>query len=257
MKKAKKYSNNHFIIEFNTQFFFDEVEISNNQSVFIQVNMVPEGCLDPNADELTMNLVADYVKPIDLGWAELTRAKIASNVNEYLISLNGIQCSDTTRLLIQTIPEISIHPPTLEFFGKDYTIGNDRYLVQNIDKAFLEQTVLRNVSFHIEDYEKAAIVGINGAGKTTLLRIIMGQLSPDNGIVTLSKGKSIGYLAQNASVDSNNTIYTELLSVKQNLVELEAKIRQAELDMEKLPADSSELTTLMNSYSLMNHQFEL
>lgn len=139
MKKAKKYSNNHFIIEFNTQFFFDEVEISNNQSVFIQVNMVPEGCLDPNADELTMNLVADYVKPIDLGWAELTRAKIASNVNEYLISLNGIQCSDTTRLLIQTIPEITIHPPTLEFFGKDYTIGNDMYLVQNIDKAFFDE----------------------------------------------------------------------------------------------------------------------
>lgn len=129
--------------------------------------------------------------------------------------------------------------------------------VQNIDKAFLEQTVLRNVSFHIEDYEKAAIVGINGAGKTTLLRIIMGQISPDNGLVTLSKGKTIGYLAQNASVDSGNTIYTELLSVKQNLVELEQKIRRAELDMEKLPADSEELATLMNSYSLMNHQFEL
>ncbi|MBQ7792147.1 MAG: ABC-F family ATP-binding cassette domain-containing protein [Clostridia bacterium] len=129
--------------------------------------------------------------------------------------------------------------------------------VQNIDKAFLEQTVLRNVSFHIEDNEKAAIVGINGAGETTLLRIIMGQLSPDNGLVTLSKGKSIGYLAQNASVDSKNTIYEELLSVKQNLVELEEKIRQAELDMEKLPPESSALSDLMNSYTLMTHQFEL
>ena len=129
--------------------------------------------------------------------------------------------------------------------------------VQNIDKAFLEQTVLRNVSFHIEDNEKAAIVGINGAGKTNLLRIIMGQLSPDNGLVTLSKGKSIGYLAQNASVDSKNTIYEELLSVKQNLVELEEKIRQAELDMEKLPPESSALSDLMNSYTLMTHQFEL
>lgn len=129
--------------------------------------------------------------------------------------------------------------------------------VQNINKAFLEQTVLRNVSFHIEDNEKAAIVGINGAGKTTLLRIIMGQLSPDEGIVTLSKGKSIGYLAQNASVDSSNTIYQELLSVKQHLVELEQKIRQAEQDMSALPADSDSLKDLMNSYSLMNHQFEL
>ncbi len=134
--------------------------------------------------------------------------------------------------------------------------------VQNIDKAFLEQIVLRNVSFHIEDNEKAAIVGINGAGKTTLLRIIMGQLSPDNGIVTLSKGKTIGYLAQNASVDSSNTIYQELLSVKQHLVELEDKIRCAEESMASLSAsDSSDnenaLSELMNSYSLMNHQFEL
>ena len=134
--------------------------------------------------------------------------------------------------------------------------------VQNIHKAFLEQTVLRNVSFHIEDNEKAAIVGINGAGKTTLLRIIMGQLSPDDGIVTLSKNKTIGYLAQNASVDSSNTIYQELLSVKQHLVELEDKIRRAEETMASLSAsDTSDneniLSDVMNSYSLMNHQFEL
>ncbi len=129
--------------------------------------------------------------------------------------------------------------------------------VQNIDKAFPEQTVLSNVSFHIEDNEKAAIVGINGAGKTTLLRIIMGQLSPDNGIVTLSKGKTIGYLAQNASVDSSNTIYQELLSVKQHLVELEEKIRKAELEMSTHSANDPTLSDLMNSYSLMNNQFEL
>lgn len=129
--------------------------------------------------------------------------------------------------------------------------------VQNIDKAFLEQTVLQNVSFHIEDNEKAAIVGINGAGKTTLLRIIMGHLSPDNGLVTLSKGKTIGYLAQHASVDGKNTIYDELLNVKHNLVELEFKIRQAEHDMALLPADCDALKDLMNSYSLMSHQFEV
>lgn len=128
--------------------------------------------------------------------------------------------------------------------------------VQNIDKAFLEQYVLQNVSFHIEDNEKAAIVGINGAGKTTLLRIIMGHIIPDNGLVTLSRGKTIGYLAQNASVDGKNTIYDELLSVKNNLVELETKIRKAEHDMSLLPTDSEALTDLMNSYSLMNHQFE-
>ena len=85
---------------------------------------------------------------------------------------------------------------------------------QNISKAFNEQPVLSNVSFHIEDYDKAAIVGINGAGKTTLLRIIVGQQQADEGIVTLSKDKTLGYLAQNQDVDSENTIYDELLSVK-------------------------------------------
>ena len=137
--------------------------------------------------------------------------------------------------------------------------------VQNIDKAFLEQTVLRNVSFHIEDNEKTAIVGINGAGKTTLLKIIMGQLSPDNGLVILAKNKTIGYLPQNASVDSNNTIYEELLSVKQELIDLEKKIRQTELEMERISAthssDPSEhesnLSNLMDSYTRLTHQFEI
>ena len=79
--------------------------------------------------------------------------------------------------------------------------------VQNISKAFAENKVLENISFHIEDYEKAAIVGINGAGKTTLLRIIVGEMQPDNGLVVLSKDKTLGYLAQNDAVDTANTIY--------------------------------------------------
>ena len=84
---------------------------------------------------------------------------------------------------------------------------------QNIEKAFLENTVLSNVSFHIADNEKAAIVGINGAGKTTLLRIIVGEMSADSGQVILAKGKTLGYLAQNAGLSSDNTIYDELLSI--------------------------------------------
>ncbi len=62
---------------------------------------------------------------------------------------------------------------------------------QNISKSFAENTVLQNVSFHIEDHEKAAIVGINGAGKTTLLRIIVGEMRSDEGLVTLAKDKSL------------------------------------------------------------------
>lgn len=77
---------------------------------------------------------------------------------------------------------------------------------QNISKAFVENQVLKNVSFHIEDHEKAAIVGINGAGKTTLLRIIVGEMTPDDGQVVLAKDKTLGYLAQNSTVDTSHTI---------------------------------------------------
>lgn len=73
---------------------------------------------------------------------------------------------------------------------------------QNISKAFVENQVLKNVSFHIEDHEKAAIVGINGAGKTTLLRIIVGEMTPDDGQVVLARDKTLGYLAQNSTVDT-------------------------------------------------------
>lgn len=125
---------------------------------------------------------------------------------------------------------------------------------QNITKAFIENTVLSNVSFHIEDYEKAAVVGINGAGKTTLLRIIVGDLAPDSGQVILSKGRTLGYLAQNAGLQSENSIYDELLSVKSNLVTLEQQIRETELAMKD--AGESALSSLMEKYSLLTHKYE-
>lgn len=126
---------------------------------------------------------------------------------------------------------------------------------QNISKAFAEQPVLCNVSFHIEDYDKAAIVGINGAGKTTLLRIIVGEQSADEGVVSLSKGKTLGYLAQNQDVNSENTIYDELLSVKADIIEMERQIRQIELSMKQ--ASGSDLDALMETYTRLTHSFEL
>ena len=125
---------------------------------------------------------------------------------------------------------------------------------QNISKAFLENKILQKVSFHIEDNEKAAIVGINGAGKTTLLRILIGEMEADEGVVALSKDKTFGYLAQNSSVDSERTIYDELLSVKQELIDLEEKMRICERDMKS--ADGDQLETLMKQYTLYTHQFE-
>ncbi len=124
----------------------------------------------------------------------------------------------------------------------------------NISKAFLENRVLENVGFHIEDYEKAAIVGINGAGKTTLLRILVGEMEPDTGAVTLSRGKTLGYLAQDGAVDTANTIYEEVLSVKQELIDLERRIRECELAMQA--KEGSALEALMKQYGSLTHAFE-
>ena len=125
---------------------------------------------------------------------------------------------------------------------------------QNISKAFVENQVLKNVSFHIEDHEKAAIVGINGAGKTTLLRIIVGEMTPDDGQVVLAKDKTLGYLAQNSTVDTSHTIYEELLSVKADLLRLEEKIRECENNMKH--ADGDALEDLMKQYTPLTHAFE-
>ena len=126
--------------------------------------------------------------------------------------------------------------------------------VSNIDKSFNEVPVLKNVSFHIEDYEKAAIVGINGAGKTTLLRIIMGDLAADNGVVTVSRDKTIGYLSQHEAVSGENTIYDELLCVKQDIIDLERKMRSIEMQMKTASEDT--LNRLMDTYAALTQAFE-
>ena len=125
---------------------------------------------------------------------------------------------------------------------------------QNISKAFVENQVLKYVSFHIEDHEKAAIVGINGAGKTTLLRIIVGEMTPDDGQVVLARDKTLGYLAQNSTVDTSHTIYEELLSVKADLLRLEEKIRECENNMKHAEGDA--LEDLMKQYTSLTHAFE-
>lgn len=126
--------------------------------------------------------------------------------------------------------------------------------VSNIHKSFNEVPILKNVSFHIEDNEKAAIVGINGAGKTTLLRIIMGELSADEGLVTFAKDKTVGYLSQHEAVSGENSIYQELLSVKQDILDMERQMHTMELQMKTASGDS--LSKLMDSYSVLTHAYE-
>ena len=126
--------------------------------------------------------------------------------------------------------------------------------VSNIQKSFNEVPILKNVSFHIEDNEKAAIVGINGAGKTTVLRIIMGELPADDGLVTFSKDKTVGYLSQHEAVSGENTIYQELLSVKQDILDMEQQMHTIELQMKTASGDL--LDKLMDNYAALTHAYE-
>ncbi len=125
----------------------------------------------------------------------------------------------------------------------------------NICKAFGSETILDHVSFHIEDHEKAAIVGINGAGKTTLLKIIVGELEADSGVIALSRGKTLGYLAQHQDLDSSRSIYDEILEVKRPVIEMEERIRQLELEMKDKSGD--ELDFMFREYNRLSHEFEL
>ena len=125
----------------------------------------------------------------------------------------------------------------------------------NITKSFGDKHILKQVSFHLEDHEKAAIVGINGAGKTTLLKIMIGELAADEGVVALSKGTTIGYLAQHQDLDSENTIYEALLEVKRPVIEMEERIRSLELKMHSASGDA--LEARLAEYSRLNHAFEL
>ena len=126
---------------------------------------------------------------------------------------------------------------------------------QSICKSFGEKVILQDASFHIEEREKAALIGNNGAGKTTLLRIIMQEISADSGNVVIAKDKKIGYLAQYQDIHGHHTIYEELLTTKQYILDMEEKIRTLEQEMKYVAGEK--LESLMNSYTRLTHQFEL
>ncbi len=126
---------------------------------------------------------------------------------------------------------------------------------QNISKSFGTDVIIQKASFHIEEHEKAAIVGINGAGKSTLLKMIVKELEPDDGMVAIAKEKTIGYLAQNEVIDSKRTIYEEVLSAKQPVIDMEQEIRRMESQMDRVAQE--ELEAFMEKYERLVHQFEL
>lgn len=124
----------------------------------------------------------------------------------------------------------------------------------HISKSFGTDEILNDVSFHINEREKVAIVGINGAGKSTLLKIIMGELKADEGDIIFSKDTTVGYLAQHQELSSDKTIYDEMLDVKKEIIVLDERIRQIELEMKETTGET--LDHLLKTYSNLTHQFE-
>ena len=124
----------------------------------------------------------------------------------------------------------------------------------HISKEYPENIVLRDITFHLEKGDKAAIVGINGAGKTTLLKIIVGQETADEGSVSFERDCSFGYLAQNQDLSSDRTIYEEVLSVKQYLIDMENQLSRYEKEMDSLKGEA--LTQTISAYTDLLHRFE-
>ena len=125
---------------------------------------------------------------------------------------------------------------------------------QNIEKGYLDNTVLRNINFHIEKNDKCAIVGINGAGKTTLLRIIMGEEEADSGNVIVARDVRLGYLSQTQDTKLDNTIYGAMQDAKKYLLEMEARIRELEQEMEGKTQE--ELAPILESYNRLTTAYD-
>lgn len=125
---------------------------------------------------------------------------------------------------------------------------------RELQKSFHDISVLKGGYFHLEEKEKAAIVGINGAGKSTLLNLIAGFISPDSGEIILSKEARLGYLKQHQEIASDTSIYAEVASARQDLFELEKQLRDLEEAMGR--QEGQALSALMDQYSRLSHRFE-
>ena len=129
---------------------------------------------------------------------------------------------------------------------------------KNIEKSFGIDMILKNISFNINDGDKIGLIGPNGEGKSTLFKILTKELSFDKGELFIDKSKNIGYLTQHSSLESNKTIYSEMLDVFNDLISLEEKLNDLELKLAE-PYDSSKEEyhqKLINNYTLSQELYE-
>lgn len=123
----------------------------------------------------------------------------------------------------------------------------------HIKKTFLTDTILSDVSFHINENEKAAIVGVNGSGKSTLIKIIMDKLSADSGQVILAKETTVGYLAQNQEYDSDKSILEEMQNARPEIPKLEKLL--AELSRKMNESSGVELEQYIKQFDAAQERF--
>lgn len=124
----------------------------------------------------------------------------------------------------------------------------------NISKSFGDQVIVKSGSFHMEEREKVALIGLNGAGKSTILKMIMKELNTDNGEIIIAKGKIIGYLSQHQELSTENSILEEIKTAKADVIEMEKQIRVMELEMKHLHGE--DLENRLHSYHLLTERFE-
>lgn len=109
--------------------------------------------------------------------------------------------------------------------------------IQNIQKYFGAELCLRNISCVLDAQDRAGIIGENGAGKTTLIKIITGELYPDDGIVTLAHGATVGYLEQNSVLDPACTVYGEMENAFRSVLDAMDEMKRLERQMAECPGD--------------------
>lgn len=126
--------------------------------------------------------------------------------------------------------------------------------LNNIQKSFGADVILENVSLTAEANDKIGIVGVNGAGKSTLFKIITGELSSDGGSINIPSEATLGYFSQELDIDSSKTIYEELLTVFEPIMEIEENMRIAEREMAS--SSGEELERLMSRYTSLSHELE-
>jgi ATP-binding cassette subfamily F protein 3 len=134
--------------------------------------------------------------------------------------------------------------------------------VSHVSKAFNGDEVLKDVTFHINEHSKTALVGKNGCGKSTIIKMLAGEYSPDSGSIILKKDTTTGFVMQNQTFDSDRTIYDEMLAARQDILELEKKLSDINDEINLLSdghtntASSSSLDSLIKLQARLHEEFD-